>query len=129
MKTPYGLLCTLLGSSILIACGGGGGGSAPPPTPTAHQVTISWAANRETAVNSAGGGYKVAITGQPVKDVPYLSGASTATNTTVTLMSGSYTATVTAYSAYPAIDPNTGLPTGGTSSSLQSTSIPINVPY
>ncbi len=127
MKTRYSkLTLALLITSFLVACGGGeGGSSAPPPTPTSHQVTISWTANHETAVNRTGGGYKISITGQPVIDVPYPSPTSTVT----TLMSGSYIATITAYSAYPAINPNTGLPTGGTSSSMPSTSIFINVPY
>jgi hypothetical protein len=120
MKIPYGLLCALLGSSILIACGGGGGGgSTPAPTPTSHQVTISWAANREAAVNTTGGGYKIAVSGQSVIDVPYPSG----TRTIITLMSGSYTATITAYSA---LNPSTGL--SGASTSLPSTILSISVP-
>jgi hypothetical protein len=120
MKLSYRFIwVALLGSALLASCGGGGGGSSPPPAPTSHQVTISWAANREAAVNSAGGGYKVAISGQPFIVVPYPSG----TSVIATLMSGSYTATITAYSA---LDPSTGLP--GTSTSLPSTSMTINVP-
>lgn len=122
MKLSYRFIwVALLGSALLASCGGGGGGSSPPPAPTSHQVTISWAANREAAVNSAGGGYKVAISGQPIIVVPYPS----TTSATATLMSGSYTATITAYSA---IDPNTGLPAAGASTSLPSTTLAINVP-
>lgn len=125
MKSLYRfILVALLGSALLASCGGGGGGSSPPPAPTPHQVTISWAANREAAVNSVGGGYKVAISGQPIIVVPYPS----TTSATTTLMSGSYTATITAYSAIPAIDPNTGLPAVGASASLPSTTLAINVP-
>lgn len=90
--------------ALLFACGGGGGEA--PRTPTAHQVTLDWTANREADVNAAGGGYLVNISGLPAIDVPY-PGAPTLT---VSLMSGSYSATVTAYSA---TDPNTGLSAGG----------------
>ena len=113
--------CTLL----LTACGGGGGGSSPPPpppTPTSHSVTISWAANREAAVNSAGGGYTVAISGQTVINVPYTSGVAAPTTTTTTLMSGSYSGTVTAYSA---LDP----PGSATTSTSAPTAFTISVPY
>jgi hypothetical protein len=124
MKSSCGIfLVVMFGSASLAACGGGGGGGSPSPAPAPHQITISWNANREAAVNSPGGGYKVVISGQPVIDVPYPSG----TSVTTTLMSGNYTATVTAYSA---IHPSTGLPaTGGSgSTSLPSTTLSINVP-
>lgn len=113
-------------SLILSACGGGGSSAPPPPTPTSHVVNISWAANKEAAVNSAGGGYKVAISGQPVIDVPFpypASGPAAA----ATLMTGNYTVTVTAYSA---INPITGIAASGvTSTSLPSSSFAIAVPY
>jgi methionine-rich copper-binding protein CopC len=89
-----------------------------PAISTSHQVNISWAANREAAVNRTGGGYKVAIIGQPVIDIPYPS----LTNAVLTLMSGNYTGTVTAYSA---INPSTGL---AGSSSSPPTSFFISVP-
>lgn len=89
-----------LSALLLSACGGGGGGGgSSAPVPTSHTVTISWDANREAAVNTTGGGYTVAISGQPMIDVPYVSGPATPTSTTATLMSGSYSVTVTAYSA------------------------------
>lgn len=129
MKIPYRLFCAMLTTPLLASCGAGDGAPPPPSTtPTSHQVTVTWTASREAAVNKAGGGYKVSITGQPLINVSYVSGPSTATSTTLTLMSGSYTGTVTAYSAYPAIDPNTGQPTGSASVSLP-TPITINVPY
>lgn len=88
-----------LSALLLSACGGGGGGSSAP-VPTSHTVTISWAANREAAVNTTGGGYIVAISGQPTIDVPYnATTGTTPTSTTATLMTGSYSVTVTAYSA------------------------------
>jgi len=107
---------------VLAACGGGGS-SAPAPTPTSHVVDISWTANREAAVNRAGGGYIVAISGQAAINVPYVSGAAAPTTTSVTLMSGTYSATVTAYSAL--------IPPGGGSgsTSLPSSTLTISVPY
>jgi ABC-type glycerol-3-phosphate transport system substrate-binding protein len=90
-----------LSALILTACGGGGGGggSITPPTPTSHTVNLSWTANREVAVNTTGGGYTVAISGQPTINVPYVSGPTAPTSTSTTLMSGSYSVTVRGYSA------------------------------
>lgn len=105
---------------FLTACGGS---SSAAPVPTSHTVNISWAANREAAVNSTGGGYTVAISGQSPINVPYVSGSAAPTTVSTTLMSGSYTATVTAYSALN--------PPGGTtgSKSVASTAVNITVPY
>ena len=130
MKIPYGLFYALLSSSLLISCGGGGGGGSssctPPTTLTAHQVTLTWAANREAAVNSTGGGYIITISGQPqtIIDLPFAASASAPT-TTISLMSGCYTATITAYSA---LDPKSGLSSAKASTSLPSTTIAISVP-
>ncbi len=94
----------------LSACGGGSSSkSTPPPvTPTDHLVTISWTANREAGVNKAGGGYTVAIAGMAAIDVPYVTGAAAPTSTGVTLRTGTYTATVTAYAALDALGGATG---------------------
>ena len=110
-----------LAALFLAACGGGG--STPAPTPTSHTVNLSWTANREAAVNSTGGGYIVAISGQAPITVPYVSGAAAPTTLSTTLMSGSYSATVTAYSAL--IPPAGG--TGSTSS--PSATFSFSVPY
>lgn len=122
-KIAYSVLYMV--SILLSACGGGGGGSSSPPapTPTSHTVNISWAANREAAVNSAGGGYTVAINGQPPINVPFVSGSTAPTTTTATLMTGSYSGTVTAYSALN--------PPGGTtgSTSVPSATFTFSVPY
>ncbi len=75
------------------------------PSPAEHLVTISWAANRETGVNKAGGGYRVSISGQPTIDVPWVSGATAPTSIDVTLFTGRYTVTVAAYAA---LDPQGG---------------------
>lgn len=113
---------------FLSACGGGGGGgggggSSNPLTSTSHAVTISWTANLETAVNSPGGGYTVAISGQSPINVPYVSGPTAPTMTITNLMSGNYSVTVTAYSALN--------PPGGSSGSTSAPSSAFNfsVPY
>src|SRR5688572_33028799 len=96
-------LAGLLVAIGLAACGGGGGGSdAPAPTPTPATVTISWNANRESGVNRAGGGYEISVTGQPARDVPYVSGSAAPTSTIFTLPTGTYTASVRAYAALDA---------------------------
>lgn len=100
--STYRLILVSLSALFLSACGGGGGGGAAPapaPTPTSHTVNISWTANREAEVNKLGGGYVVAISGQTPITVPYVSGPTAPTSTSTTLMSGSYSVTVTAYSA------------------------------
>ena len=117
------ILFVTLASTSLFGCGGGGGGGSTAPTPTSHKVTISWAANREAAVNSAGGGYTVAISGQNPTDVPYASGVAAAPTISTNLMSGNYSVKVTAYSALN--------PTGGTtgSTSVPSAAFSFSVPY
>jgi len=77
------------------------------------------------AVNSLGGGYTVAITGQALIDVPFPYPASGPSATT-TLMSGSYNAVVTAYSA---MNPNTGIAASGITSTSPTATIAIAVPY
>jgi len=101
--------------------GGGGGGSPPmtPVTPTIHTVTLSWAPNHETGVNSAGGGYQVSISGQPTINVPFTSGLTAPTSTTVSLITGTYTVTVRAYAALDAL--------GGSNVSFSAASQPITV--
>lgn len=125
-RSTYRSIVVALSVVFLSACGGGSGGSSAPaaPAPASHSVDISWAANREAAVNSPGGGYTVAISGQssPI-DVPYVSGASAApTMVSTTLMTGSYSGTVTAYSA---LNPP-GVTTG--SKSLPSSTFSFSVP-
>jgi len=103
---------------LFISCGGGGG--SPPPPVTTHSVTLTWAPNHESGVNSAGGGYQVAISGQPTINVPYTAGLVTApTTTTVLLITGTYTVTVRAYAALDA--------QGGKTGSISAASSPITV--
>lgn len=80
-------------------CVGSGDGSNPT-------VTISWTANRETAVNSPGGGYRVYYASTPgfsptegtVVNVPYASAPIAPTSTVIPLSRGTYYFTVVAYS-------------------------------
>ena len=111
---------TVVAVGILMISGcGGGGGDPSPPTGTAHAVTISWASNRETAVNSPGGGYIVNISSQTPINMPYVSGPLAPTSATVSLSAGTYTVSVVAYSALK--------PPGGTSGSTSAPSTPITV--
>jgi hypothetical protein len=115
----------LVALSILItalsACGGGGGGGSALPASTLHSVTLSWQANRESGVNSTGGGYKVSISGQAATiNVPYNATTGlTPTTTTTSLYTGTYSATVRAYKA---LDPQ-----GGTTGSLSAPSASISI--
>lgn len=103
--------------AALAACGGGGGGGdsggsslgsgggtaqAQPAQPGQASVSISWYANHETGVNRAGGGYEVAISGEPTITLPYVSGSTAPTSTLVVLASGTYTVSVRAYAALDA---------------------------
>ena len=103
---------------VLSSCGSGSDGSSPRPA-TIHTVTLAWAPNHEKGVNSAGGGYRVAISGQPTIDVPFTSGTTAPTSTVATLQTGIYTMTVSAYAALDA--------QGGATGSLSAPSQPFTV--
>ena len=97
-------------------------GSIASFTPAAiatRDVVLSWAPNRESGVNSTGGGYQVLISGQPAINVPYTSGPTAPTSTTVSLQAGTYTVTVKAYAALDA--------QGDSGGSLSAASAPITV--
>jgi hypothetical protein len=87
-----------------------------------HLVTLSWGANHETGVNSAGGGYKVSISGQSPIDVPYASGAGAQTSTTTRLPPGTYTVTALAYARLDAQGGSSG------SASAPSQTVTFTVP-
>ncbi len=115
----------LSGSFLFAACGGGGGGPPPPPSGViTASVRVSWTANRETAVNSAGGGYKIYysptagfdIASANVVDLPYKAGAAP-TTTNLTLASGTHYVKVIAYST---LNPNGSAP---------SAEIAVSVPF
>ncbi len=111
----------LIALAQLAGCGGGGGGGSNPP-PGPHTVTLTWAPNHETGVNSAGGGYHVSISGRPTINVPYVSGPTAPTSTVTILQTGTYTVTVTAFAA---LDAQGGL-TGNVSGPSQP--LVVNVP-
>ena len=69
---------------------------------------MTWAPNHEAGVNSAGGGYRVAISGQPTIHVPFTSGLTAPTSAAMTLHSGTYTVTVSALAALDAQGGSTG---------------------
>jgi hypothetical protein len=97
-------------------------GSIASFTPAAiatRDVVLSWAPNRESGVNSTGGGYQVSIGGQPAINVPYTSGPTAPTSITVSLQAGTYTVTVKAYAALDA--------QGGSGGTLSAPSAPITV--
>ncbi|MFL5815659.1 MAG: hypothetical protein ACJ763_18970 [Bdellovibrionia bacterium] len=89
-------------------------GSPSSPSPPSncsggpYNILVSWTANREKAVNTTGGGYKVYYsTSTPVNtssasnvDVPYVSGSSTPSSRLITgLTCGTWHFRVVAYSA------------------------------
>jgi len=104
---PRRLAAAALCVVALSACGGGGGGSGSAPA-TNHPVTLAWAPNHEKGVNSAGGGYQVAISGQPTIEVSFISGSAAPTSTVTTLHTGIYTVTVSAVAALDAQGSSTG---------------------
>jgi hypothetical protein len=83
------------------------GGSVRGTKSVNAAVQVSWAANREAAVNAAGGGYRVYYGKTPgfdiatasFVDVPYVSGPTAPTTTNLTLSSGDNFVKVVAYSA------------------------------
>ncbi|MFP4611187.1 MAG: hypothetical protein ACLFQT_09210 [Thiohalophilus sp.] len=102
---PIFLIPLALLTVLLAGCGGDGGGG--DSTPTESTVAVSWDANRESGVNSSGGGYRVYhsttsgfdIGSADFVDVPYVSGSSAPTSTELTLSSGTHYIKVVAYSA------------------------------
>ena len=114
----YRLVVASLFVVVLSSCGSGGGGSSSPPV-TNHTVTLAWAPNHEKGVNSAGGGYQVAISGQPTINAPFTSGLAAPTSTVTTLQTGTYTVTVRGYAALDA--------QGGSIGSLSAPSQPFTV--
>jgi hypothetical protein len=100
--------------------------STSTTTITAKSAVIRWAPNREKAVNSSGGGYRVYYStqnnfnpsGAAFVAVPYVSGAesrATMTATVTGLSSGTYYLKISAYS---------GLNAAGSTSTQISVSVP-----
>ncbi len=90
--------------------------ATPTPIPPSYAVTLSWASNHESGINSAGGGYQVSVSGQPTINVPYTSGPTAPTTTTFSLHEGTYIVSIRAYAM---LDPRGGN-TGSLSAASQS---------
>ncbi|GMR21136.1 MAG: hypothetical protein BMS9Abin36_1735 [Gammaproteobacteria bacterium] len=111
-RSPLRLLIVVLASWALAGCpggGGGGGGGATPVVCTGGSgVTVSWTANKETAVNTSGGGYVVYFsqssgfnpgnTNVCSQSVPYVSGSTAPTTTVINPPSGTWYVRVAATS-------------------------------
>ena len=95
--------------TLIVACDGQG---------LKTGLKLAWNENPETAVNSAGGGYRVyhstnsgfnpGDAGVKVVDVPYVSGATAPTTVIVPISSGTYYVRVAAYSALNAPGSSSG---------------------
>lgn len=107
MQRLVNKVCVFFFILLISACNGGGGGDGVSPPSVSRSVQVSWAANHETEVNKAGGGYRVYSSRTPgfdiamanVVDVPYSSGATAPTSTVITLSTGNNFIKVVAYSA------------------------------
>jgi len=119
---------------LQISCGNGDSGtpSTTVSPQTIRAVNVSWSANRETAVNTPGGGYKVYYSvssgfditdaGVTVVDVPFIAPPAAPTSISLQLVSGQYYFRVVAHSALIA-------PWGsGGSMSAPSAQIALSVP-
>ncbi len=123
MKRFFSLLFLI---PVLTGCSGNG---ATPPASTqsasSQEVTVSWQASRESAVNRTGGGYTIYYSSQPgaalsaatTVVIPYVSGPSTPTSTKLTLPVGTHYFRISAFSSL-----------GGGTQSEPSAEIPVTVP-
>lgn len=128
----YLLVLLVFPALLLISCGSGDGSAPATTPPTVKTVNVSWTANRETAVNTTGGGYKVYYSttsgfditdaGVSVVDVPFVAQPTAPTSISIDLPSGQYYFRVAAYSA---LTPPWG---SGSSTSAPSAQISLVVP-
>jgi hypothetical protein len=94
---------------ILTGCSSGGGGDDDNNIviPIVSMVTVSWTANREAGVNNIGGGYTLyhsttpgfSLEGAESVDLPYESGSTAPTSTTLAMLTGTHYIKIVAYSA------------------------------
>ncbi len=116
MSKSFHATILLLVALAIGSCGGGG---------ASRQVTISWDANRDKVVNAAGGGYIIYysqesgfdVTGASSTEVPYVSGSTAPTSTTLSLSEGVWYIRISAY----------GIWNGETRQSEPSTQLMVNV--
>jgi fibronectin type 3 domain-containing protein len=101
----YKVMAEYIGGGFSLLSASDSGYIRNPAEPV--QYSITWAQNRESAVNRAGGGYKLYysqtsnfdIASASYKDIPYISGAHTPITTTLPLTVGSWYLKVVAYSS------------------------------
>lgn len=92
---------------LISSCGPKLQTTASDPDFVRSNVTVSWSANREKAVNTTGGGYVVTYSQNPSAGyseadkvtVPYVSGPTAPVSTTINIPPGTYYIKVYAYSA------------------------------
>ena len=103
-------------------------GPAQPATLVTYPVTVTWNANREAAVNKAGGGYTVyyhTTSGEELNgtavSVPFVSGATAPTAAVLNLAAGTYYVKVVGFSAIAS-------GSSASSQSVPSTEVSITVP-
>ena len=112
IKTKYfiylGLFFILIFAIFFInSCGNSENPPGSNPSNSNHNITVSWQPNKETLVNTSGGGYKVYYcqrsgfnltdTDVYVQDVPYISDTQAPTSTTLQLSSGQWYIKLVAY--------------------------------
>lgn len=118
------VLAALISLVVVQGCGPGGGESLVAP----RRVMVQWSPSPETAVNEAGGGYRVYYSrdpgfvpsGTPAAVVPYPAGGAHP-GATLFLGVGTYYVRVVAYSAMPVAG-------GGTAVSPPSDPVAVRVP-
>ena len=129
----YWELFLVFGTLLVASCGGPGSSSNPTisTSPITSNVQVTWIANRERAVNQAGGGYTVYYSSSPgfnivaasSVNVPYVSGPAAPTSATISSLStGAYYIKVVAYSILNPPGSSSG------STSIPSAEISITVP-
>ena len=99
MSKIFHISVLLVAVVVLGSCGGGGG---------SRQAAISWDANRDKAVNTTGGGYILyysqdsgfSVTGAQKVDVPYVSGSTAPTSTSLSLSEGTWYLRLSAYGVW-----------------------------
>jgi hypothetical protein len=108
---------------IFSSCGPKLQTNASDPNFIRSNVSVSWTANLEKAVNTTGGGYVVAYSQNPSADyaeadkvtVPYISGPTAPVTATINIPPGTYYIKIYAFSALN--------PPGGSAGSLSGASV------
>lgn len=100
MSKIFHVSVLLLAVVILGSCGGSGRGGT-------FQVNVSWNANHDKSVNTTGGGYtlyysqtngfNVSSVDAQKLDIPYVSGSTAPTSTTLNLPTGTWYLRLSAY--------------------------------